>query len=310
MNHRQLEVFRAVIWANGITAGAKALNVSQPAVSRMISDLEYSVGFKLFYRLGNRAYPTDEARLFLEEVERSFVGLEALQNAAQEIRTLSRGNVRISSSVSSSLSTLPAATHKFAALHPSVRIKVTFDHSPRVAELTSSRLADIGLIARVAEYTGVEIFSQYKFHYVCVIPINHELAELDCICPENMAASKFILPDRGYLKDNKSGVDILRLINPELIIDNDHAYSACAYAAEGVGIAIVDPLNASYFSSFSKVVTRPLSLPIPFVVSLIKAKGKKLSKASQAFAEVIDQEIVSVYESLGPDILEYQPPSR
>lgn len=115
MNHRQLEVFRAVIWANGITAAAKALNVSQPAVSRTISDLEYSVGFKLFRRVGNRATPTDEARLFLEEVDRSFVGLEALKDAAYEIRTLVRGSVRVSSSVTSSLSTLPGATRKFLA---------------------------------------------------------------------------------------------------------------------------------------------------------------------------------------------------
>jgi len=307
MNHRQLEVFRTVIWANGITAAAKALNVSQPAVSRMIADLEYSVGFKLFRRVGNRASPTEEARLFLDEVERSFVGLEALQDAAHEIRTLSRGSVRISSSVTSSLSILPAATSKFVARNPGIQLSFKYDHSPRVAELTSSRQADIGLIARVTDYPGVELIQKYTFNYVCVVPVGHDLAATDCIRPEDIGSSKFILPEREYLRQYNSGIDLLRAIDQNSIIDNQYVYSASAFAAEGIGIAVADPLNANYFSASGKVVIRPLSLPIPFVVSQIRARDKPPSQASREFSKFIDQEIRLAFENLGPEILRYQP---
>lgn len=307
MNHRQLEVFRAVIWANGITAAAKALNVSQPAVSRTISDLEYSVGFKLFRRVGNRATPTDEARLFLEEVDRSFVGLEALKDAAYEIRTLVRGSVRVSSSVTSSLSTLPGATRKFLAQHPGIQLSVSYDHSPRVAEHTSSRQADIGLIAREANYAGVELIHQYTFNCVWLVPVGHDLAAKDCIHPDDLGDTKVILPERDYLRQYNTGMSLLRALNPASIINNAYVFSACAFAAEGIGIALVDPLNASHFSISGKVVARPVSMPIPIVVSQIRPEGKQLSQASQELSNHIDQEIRLIYRTLGQDVLEYQP---
>nr|WP_246226391.1 LysR family transcriptional regulator [Chelativorans xinjiangense] len=61
-----------------ITAAAQALNVSQPAVSRLIADLERSVGFRLFLRQGGKSEPTTEAREFIQEVERMFYGLDRL----------------------------------------------------------------------------------------------------------------------------------------------------------------------------------------------------------------------------------------
>lgn len=307
MNHRQLEVFRAVIWANGITAAAKALNVSQPAVSRTIADLEYSVGFKLFRRVGNRATPTDEARLFLEEVDRSFVGLEALRDAAYEIRTLVRGSVRVSSSVTSSLSTLPGATRKFLAQHPGIQLSVSYDHSPRVAEHTSSRQADVGLIAREANYAGVALVHQYMFNYVWVVPVDHALADKDCIRPEDLENSKVILPERDYLRQYGTGMSLLRALNPATIINNAYVFSACAFAAEGIGVALVDPLNASHFSASGKVVVRPVSMSIPIFVSQIRPESKQLSQAAQQLSKHIDEEIRLVFSKLGPEVLQSQP---
>ena len=48
MNLRQLEAFRATIRAGSITGAANMMHISQPSVSRLIADLEHSVGFALF----------------------------------------------------------------------------------------------------------------------------------------------------------------------------------------------------------------------------------------------------------------------
>ena len=71
---RQIEAFRAVMVTGTVTQAAKMLEVSQPAVSRMISYLEYEIGFKLFSRASRQLIPTDEGRAFYDEVERSFIG--------------------------------------------------------------------------------------------------------------------------------------------------------------------------------------------------------------------------------------------
>ena len=53
LNPRQIEAFRTVIVTGGITAAAQALNVTQPAVTRLIQDLQYALGLPLFVK---RAY--------------------------------------------------------------------------------------------------------------------------------------------------------------------------------------------------------------------------------------------------------------
>ncbi len=67
INLRQIEVFRAIMLARSISGAAKVLNVSQPAVSRLVAYTEQRLGIQLFERIKGRIYPTPEAnRLFME----------------------------------------------------------------------------------------------------------------------------------------------------------------------------------------------------------------------------------------------------
>ena len=50
MNLKQLEAFRATLRTGSVTGAAKALAVSQPSVTRLVKELERSVGFALFVR--------------------------------------------------------------------------------------------------------------------------------------------------------------------------------------------------------------------------------------------------------------------
>src|SRR3546814_3006439 len=68
MNLRQLEAFRAVMVTRSITQAAQSMHLSQPAVSKLIADLEYAIGFKLFVRTkGSALTVTPEAEYFYHE---------------------------------------------------------------------------------------------------------------------------------------------------------------------------------------------------------------------------------------------------
>ena len=95
MNLRQIEAFRAVIVAGTVTRAGEMLRVSQPAVSRLIADLERSIGFALFERRRGRLLPTTEARYFHREIEKAYVGLDHLTKAAEAIRNLQGGQLRV-----------------------------------------------------------------------------------------------------------------------------------------------------------------------------------------------------------------------
>lgn len=82
---RQLEAFSAVISAGSVTAAAKALNRSQPAVSRLIQELEQSLGYPLFIRNGPRIHPSEEALQLHQYVQKALLSLQQIRLRAQEI---------------------------------------------------------------------------------------------------------------------------------------------------------------------------------------------------------------------------------
>lgn len=62
MRLRHIEVFNAVMLTGSVSAAARLMNVTQPAVSRILAHAELQLGFALFHRLKGRLVPTTEAQ--------------------------------------------------------------------------------------------------------------------------------------------------------------------------------------------------------------------------------------------------------
>ena len=95
LNLRQLEAFRATMHAGTVVAAAGLLNVTQPAVSRLIAELEMRIGFALFERRGRRLVPTAEAQQLYREIERLHLGVERIAQVATDIRMQRAGALRL-----------------------------------------------------------------------------------------------------------------------------------------------------------------------------------------------------------------------
>jgi len=70
-NQRQIEAFRAAFELGSATAASEFMHVSQPAVSRLLKDLERSIGFRLFERRARGLVPTRDAEVLYAEVKLS-----------------------------------------------------------------------------------------------------------------------------------------------------------------------------------------------------------------------------------------------
>jgi DNA-binding transcriptional LysR family regulator len=86
MRLRQIEVFHAV-YANGsISAAARGLNVSQPAVSKVLRHTESQLGISLFNLVRGRLVPTDEAHALFREVDEVFSRISSLPVSYTHLR--------------------------------------------------------------------------------------------------------------------------------------------------------------------------------------------------------------------------------
>jgi DNA-binding transcriptional LysR family regulator len=148
MNLKHIEAFRSVMLAGSMTAAAKELFTSQPNISRLITQLERETGLLLFLRSGVRLIPTSEGNAFFREVERAYVGLQGLTNAAAQIKNLGTGRLRIAAMPSAGLTLVPHAIQRFQALHPEVTISLHVNTSGTVNHWTSSQFCDLGVAER------------------------------------------------------------------------------------------------------------------------------------------------------------------
>jgi DNA-binding transcriptional LysR family regulator len=68
MNLRHIEVFHAVYTNGSVSAAARALNVSQPSVTKVLQHAELLLGFALLERTRGRLVPTEEAHALFDDV--------------------------------------------------------------------------------------------------------------------------------------------------------------------------------------------------------------------------------------------------
>lgn len=245
MNLRQVEVFR-VVMTNGTTArAAEVLHVSQPAVSKMIQELERSLGFALFRRLKGRLHPTPEGQLFFREVEHAFLGLTHLRGAAARIRDFGSGELRIACLSALSTNILPRALKVFMTRNPNIAVTFQARMSSTVRDLVASGQFDLGIVADEIDRTGVVAVDFARFRVAVAVPEGHPLEKCETVRPQDLADYPFIAlaPEdttRGEAEEAFQNVGV----KVRTVMETPYSTTICAMVAAGIGIGLVDPLTA------------------------------------------------------------------
>lgn len=285
MNQRQINAFRLVMRHGSITAAAKALSVSQPAVSRLISDLEKSIGFALFERTGGRSHPTAEALEFIQEVERMFYGFDRLTQVAREIKDLRYATLRIATMPAISLEVVPRVLRDFLIAHEGIKVTQDVHESARITDLVSARQIDLGIAQMHTTRRDVEILASYRMHCVCACAPDHPLGDRVRVTPADLADEPMVfLAHHTVTADYLSRCFAEANVQPVIAVESQPSYAACGLVAVGGGMTIVDPLTPAFFGP-DRLRTVPFVPPIPFDFHLIKPVDTPLSRAATEFCK-------------------------
>ncbi|WP_432347123.1 LysR substrate-binding domain-containing protein [Shinella yambaruensis] len=283
MNLRQVEVFRMVM-TNGTTArAADVLHVSQPAVSKMIQELERSLGFDLFQRIKGRLQPTQEGQLFFREVEQAFLGLTHLRGAAARIRDYGSGELRIACLSALSTNVLPRALHAFMQSNPNVGITFQARMSSNVRDLVASGQFDLGIVADEIDRTGVEVEEFAQFRVALAMPQGHPLEALDVIHPSDLDGQKFIaLAPEDTTRREAEAAFARAGVTVRPVIETPYSTTICAMVAAGIGIGLVNPLTAEPYVDHG-LVLRPFEPALHFRTLLITPPNRLPSRNLEEF---------------------------
>jgi DNA-binding transcriptional LysR family regulator len=283
INHRQLEAFRAVMITGVVTRAAEVLRVTQPAVTRLIGDLEYTLGFALFERRKGRLVPTVDAQVLYEEVEKSFVGVDKIAQIAEDIRRFNRGTLRIASMPAMALGFLPRVITRFLADRPEINVSLQVRSSQKVVEWIAAQQFDVGFVAIQASHPAVEAETLLATRLVCVMPEGHSLAARSVIAPKDLENEVFIsLGTELAVRFMVDAVFDEAGVSRRLGIDTQLSEPACALVVEGAGVSLVEPITAAEFLGRG-LVARPFEPAIPFEFAVLYPSYRPRARLAEDF---------------------------
>src|SRR6185369_13710000 len=104
-----------------MTKAARAVGVSQPALSAMLKKLEGEVGAELLHRTGRGVELTEAGRVFLQHAEDALRRADAGVQAVRELVGLERGSIRVGGGATATTYLLPPVVSAVRRKHPGLR---------------------------------------------------------------------------------------------------------------------------------------------------------------------------------------------
>lgn len=175
MNIRQIEAFHAVMETGSATRAAERLNISQPAISKLVKAFSDTCGFVLFHRKGGQLVPTREAQVLAGEVTKVFSGANRIKDVARALREHEWGDISIAAPPAFSVGFLPRILAENMQL-PDLRVQILSRTSPQIVEMVASQQVDIGLSVIAPNHPDISSQLLVTFPLVCLLPANHHLA--------------------------------------------------------------------------------------------------------------------------------------
>jgi DNA-binding transcriptional LysR family regulator len=246
MNHKALCAFRLIVERGSLSQAAAGMNLSQPAVSRLIALLETELELTLFDRSGRSLKMTKEGIAFYHATKHILIGLDEIPRIAKDI---SIGDNRLklitTQRISQGLISIALATMRKE--NPNVRCMV--DVLPRIdmENLVGMRRFDVAIASLPVKHALVEVSNDplFKVRIEVVVPKGHALAGRETFGAADLEGEELVglWPDQLWRKQID---DVLRSagVTGNYVIETRSSLMACRLVSDGVGVTFLDRISA------------------------------------------------------------------
>jgi DNA-binding transcriptional LysR family regulator len=294
MNLKRLQAFRAVIDAGSVTVAAQRLHSTQPAISRLISDLEQELGLKLFVRQRQRLVPTPEGMTFFREAERALAAVDHIVDIARDIRMLEGAHLRVVAGMVAAFGIMPAATKALLSSHPKVHVSLEIKDVREIPDWVATGPFDVGITRMPLEDPRVECEPLVSGHCVIVLPANHRLARKRSVSLRDLTGERMIQTSQGNIHRELVATAFATAGVPYVgSVDTPTGISACQFVANGLGLAIMDPFAVRAAAGFG-IVARPIRPALEFSLGFFFPANRPRSNLVMAFVKATRSAVASL----------------
>lgn len=157
MEFRVLRYFLAVVREGSVTAGSRALHVTQPTLSRQLHDLEEELGRDLFRRNGTSFTLTPDGILFRQRAEEILSMVEKTEAEFGGSDNSLTGEVHIGGGETNAMRLVADAIQSVREKHPAVRFNIYSGNAEDVMDRLDKGLLDFGLLIHPVDVSKYEV---------------------------------------------------------------------------------------------------------------------------------------------------------
>ncbi|MFM0365519.1 LysR substrate-binding domain-containing protein [Paraburkholderia sediminicola] len=287
LNAKQMDVFVAVMTHGSITAAARHLNVSQPAVSRMIERFEQEAGFVAFERRRGKLAPTTESDIFFAEVRQVYRGLDYLNEVAREIGGSRRGYLRVGVFPALGTRWLSQRIARYLTRRDNLLTSLMPMSSDGVIDSVARQSIDFGITLRASEREGINSEEIWCSEMVCIMPQGHRLTGKQSIQPTDVSGEDFV--SLSSRVESRTAIDAIfdsSGVERRIRAESPLELSICHLVSEGLGMSIVTRESAeeSAHLGYHIAAFKPR---VEIRAYLVTATSRPLSSAAEGFREML-----------------------
>ncbi len=280
----QLEVFLSVAELRSFTEAGRALNVSQPALSRTIRQIEDGVGARLFDRDTRNVELTPAGRELAPIARRILGEFEgAFSELAQFVEGRS-GRVTVAALPSIAAAILPATIERFRHGHPQVDFTIRDALSDVIVSAVDEGHADLGVTVRPPVSERLAYRPLLSDDFVLVCRADDPLAG-DAAVPWSVFEGRaFIaMASSSSVRAMTDAAFLQAALAVKPLYECEHIATAGSLIAAGLGVTALPRLTLPLIG-FARMSVRPLEQPIlSRSIGVVTRIGRSLSPAAQAF---------------------------
>jgi DNA-binding transcriptional LysR family regulator len=240
MNLNQLKIFYLAAKNRNLSAAARDLFITQPAVTKGIQRLQehYEIRFVSF--VGKKLVLTDAGEVLYKIAEKIFKLENQAEESIRDFQQRKRGHIRILSSESFGDYYLPQIIIPFNKAYPLIRVSMSILPTEQVVENTASLNCDLGFISYPIVHKKLVVKEVLQDKLVIITPRHHPLAQKKRLTPKDLAGHPFIMHEKGsaprkaieeFIRKSRISVKI------PLALSSNRAIKRAV--EEGIGIALI-----------------------------------------------------------------------
>lgn len=285
MEIRVLRYFLAVAREEGINRAAEVLHITQPTLSRQLSQLEDEVGVKLFHRGAKKITLTNEGILLRRRAEEILSLVDRTERELMEQDELVEGRIVIGGGELAAMQVLPEIIESFREKYPLVTFDIFTGNADLVKEQMEKGLIDIGVLLEPIDIEKFEFIRlQGKERWVVLMRPDDTLVGKESVCAKDLENKPLILPRRTNVKNELSNWFGDSFQEQQVLFTSNLTTNSALMVQRGLAYSIVIEGSIPFWNK-EKIAYRPLCPELTANSVLAWKKQQPFSLAATKFIE-------------------------